>query len=85
MKTKLQQNHEVSTTTKGKNILGSIFKKNGQDWKSLVGCTTDSAPSMLDCRSRFQSYVKADSPNATSVHCFIHRFALRTKMLPAQL
>ena len=40
---------------------------------------------MLGCRSGFQSYVKAVSPNVTSVHCFIHRFALCTKVLPAQL
>ena len=83
MKTELLLNHEVSTTTKGKDIfdiLDSFFKKNGLDWKNLVGCTTDGAPSMLGCRSGFQLYVKAVSPNVTSVHCFIHRFALRTKV-----
>ena len=40
---------------------------------------------MLGCRSGFQSYVKAVSLNVTSVSCFIHRFALCTKVLPAQL
>ena len=88
MKTELLLNHEVSTTTKGKDIfdiLNSFFKKNGLDWKNLVRCTTDGAPSMLGCRSGFQSYVKAVSPNVTFVHCFIHRFALCTKVLPAQL
>ena len=63
MKTELLLNHEVSTTTKGKDIfdiLDSFFKKNGLDWKNLVGCTTDGAPSMLGCRSGFQSYVKAE-------------------------
>ena len=40
---------------------------------------------MLGCRSGFQSYVRAVSPNVTSVHCFIHRFTLCTKVLPAQL
>ena len=88
MKTELLLNHEVSTTTKGKDIFDifdSFFKKNGLDWKNLVGCTTNGAPSMLGCRSWFQSYVKAVSPNVTSVHCFIYRFALCTKVLPAQL
>ena len=88
MKTELLLNHEVSTTTKGKDIfdvLDIFFKKYELDWKNLVGCTTDGAPSMLGCRSGFQSYVKAVSPNVTSVHCFIHRFALCTKVLPAQL
>ena len=85
MKTELLLNHKVSTTTKGKDILDSFFKKNGLDWKNLVECTTDGAPLMLGCRFGFQSYVKAVSPNITSVHCFIHRFALCTKVLPAQL
>ena len=40
---------------------------------------------MLGCRSGFQSYAKVVSPNVTSVHCFIYRFALCTKVLPAQL
>ena len=53
--------------------------------KNLVGCTIDGAPSMLGCRSGFQLYVKAVSPNVTSVHCFIHGFALCTEVLPAQL
>ena len=88
VKTELLLNHEVSTTTKGKdifNILDSFFKKSGLDWKNLVGCTTDGAPSMLGSRSGFQSYVKAFSPNVTSVRCFIHKFALCTKVLHAQL
>ena len=78
MKTELLLNYEVSTTTKGKDIfdiLNSFFKKNGLDWKNLVGCTTDGALSMLGCRSAFQLYVKAVSPNVTSVHCFFHRFS----------
>ena len=40
---------------------------------------------MLGCRAGFQLHVKAVSPNVTSVHCFIHRFAICTKVLPAQL
>ena len=31
---------------------------------------------------RFQARVKAVSPSVTSVHCFLHRFALATKLLP---
>ena len=88
MKTELLLNHKVSTTTKGKNIfdiLDSLFKKNGLDWKNLVWCTTDGAPSMLDRRSGFQSYVKAVLPNVTSVHYSTYRFSLSTKVLPAQL
>ena len=89
IKTELLLNHEVSTTPKGKDIFDILdsffFKKNRLDWKNLVGCATDGALSMLGCRSGFQSYVKAVSPNVTPVHYFIHRFALCTKVLPAQL
>ena len=31
---------------------------------------------------RFQARVKAVSPSVTSVHCFLHRFALAAKLLP---
>ena len=40
---------------------------------------------MLGCWSGFQLYVKAVSPNVMSVHCFIHRFSLCTKVLLVQL
>ena len=51
----------------------------------LVGCTTDGAPAMLGRKSGFQAYVKDIATNATFVHCFIHRFALCTKVLPSGL
>ena len=51
----------------------------------LIGCTTDGAPSMLGQKSGFQAYLKTVSPNATVVHCFIHRFALNAKTLPPEL
>ena len=40
---------------------------------------------MLGRKFRFQTYVKDVAANATFVHCFIHRFALYTKVLPAEL
>ena len=40
---------------------------------------------MLGRKFRFQTYVKDVAANATFVHCFIHRFALCTKVLPAEL
>ena len=40
---------------------------------------------MLGGKSGFQAHVKAVSPRVTSVHCFIYRFALCTKVLPAKL
>nr|XP_039264455.1 zinc finger BED domain-containing protein 5-like isoform X1 [Styela clava]XP_039264457.1 zinc finger BED domain-containing protein 5-like isoform X1 [Styela clava] len=88
VKTELMLNHELSTTSKGKDIFNSLdnfFKENELDWGNLVGCTTDGAPSMLGRKSGFQALVKAVSPRVVSVHCFIHRFALCTKVLPANL
>ena len=67
------------------NVLADFFKENELDWSKLVGCTTDGAPAMLGQKSGFQTYVKDAAANATLVHCFIHRFALCTKVLPAEL
>ena len=79
---------ELSETTKGKdifNLLDKFFKQNHLDWEKLVGCTTDGAPSMLGRKSGFQAYVKAMSPKATFVHCFINRYALCAKVMPPEL
>ncbi|XP_077967023.1 zinc finger BED domain-containing protein 5-like isoform X2 [Styela clava] len=65
VKTELMLNHELSTTSKGKDIFNSLdnfFKENELDWGNLVGCTTDGAPSMLGRKSGFQALVKAVSP-----------------------
>ncbi|XP_068209307.1 zinc finger BED domain-containing protein 5-like [Palaemon carinicauda] len=87
-KTELLLSHNLSSTTTGKdifNVLDNFFKQNELDWGNLVGCTTDGAPSMLGRKSCFQAHVKAVAPNATAVHCFIHRFALCAKVLPPKL
>lgn len=87
-KTELLLSQDLSSTTKGKdifNVLDNFFKQNELDWGKLVGCTTDGAPSMLGRQSGFQAHVKAVSPNAIAVHCFIHRFALCAKVLPPRL
>jgi len=50
VKTELLLSHEVSTTTKGKdifNILDNFFKKNELGWGKLARLMTDGAPSML--------------------------------------
>ncbi|XP_068242369.1 zinc finger BED domain-containing protein 5-like [Palaemon carinicauda] len=88
VKTELLLSQDLSSTTTGKdifNVLDNFFKQNELDWGKLVGCTTDGAPSMLGRKSGFQAQVKAVAPNATAVHCFIHRFALWAKVLPPKL
>ena len=67
------------------NVLADFFKENELDRSKLVGYTTDGAPAMLGRKSGFQTHVKDIAANTTFVHCFIHRFALCTKVLPAEL
>ena len=79
---------ELSSTTKGKKVfevLYNFFKQNEIDWKKLIGCTTDGAPSMLGRESGFTTYVETVLSNATIVHCFIRRFVLCAKMLPEKM
>ena len=88
VKTELLMNKELSSTTKGKNVfkvLDNFFKQNELDWKKLIGCTIDGAPSMLGRKFGLTTYVKTVSSNATIVHCFIHRFALCAKVLPEKM
>ena len=40
---------------------------------------------MFGRKSGFQAYVKAMSPKATFVCCFVHRFALCAKVMPPEL
>ena len=68
-----------------KTILYNFFKQNEIDWKKLMGCTTDGAPSMLGSKSGYTTYVETVSSNAIIVHCFIHRFVLCAKMLPEKM
>ena len=86
--TKLLMSKELSSTTKGKDafeVLYNFFKQNKIDWKKLIGCTTDGAPSMLGHKSGFTTYVETVLSNATIIYCFIHRFALWAKMLPEKM
>ena len=81
MKTELMLSKELAATTKGKdvfNVLADFFKENELNWSMLVGCTTHGAPAMLGRKSGFQVH-------ATFVHCFIHRFALCTRVLLSEL
>ena len=52
---------ELSSTTKGKDafeVVYNFFKQNEIDWKKLIGCTTDGAPSMLGRKSGFTTYME---------------------------
>ncbi|KAF2358175.1 hypothetical protein FHG87_011069 [Trinorchestia longiramus] len=87
-KTELLLNQDRYSITTGKdifNVIDNFFKQNELDWEKLDGCTTDEAPSMFGRKSGFHVHMKAVAPNATAVHCFIHRLAICAKVLPPKL
>ena len=45
-------------------VVDKFSNENELDWKKLIGYTTDGAPSVLEYKSGFKSYVNAVSPNA---------------------
>ena len=76
--------NEMRTITKEEDVfelVDNFFKKNDLQRTKLVGCTTEGAMAMLGRKSGFQARVKAMSPSVTSVHCFLHQFALAAKLL----
>uniref|UniRef100_K7G9P4 DUF4371 domain-containing protein n=1 Tax=Pelodiscus sinensis TaxID=13735 RepID=K7G9P4_PELSI len=77
----------LDATTKAQDVMEFVnfFEVHGLDWVNLVGVTTDGAPAMPGSRSGFQILVKQRAPMVTGVHCFIHREALASKILPDQL
>jgi len=88
VKNELLMIKELFGTTKGKVVFelsDNFFELSELDWEKLIGCTTDGTPSMLGRKSGFTAHVKAVSPNATIVHCFIHRFALCATVLPQNM
>ena len=88
MRSELLLINEMRTATKEEDMFGLVdnfFKRNGLQWTKLVGSTTGGAPAMLGRKSGFQARVKAVSPSVTSVHCFLHQFALAAKLLPSDI
>lgn len=76
--------HDLSNTTTGKdifNVLDNFFQKNELDWGKLFECTSGGVPSVLRRKSDFQAHLKVVALNATTVHCFLHRFDLCAKVL----
>ena len=78
----------LETTTKAADILEKVstfFQSENLEWKNLVGCCTDGAPSMFGCHSGFQALVKIKAPKSRNVHCMLHRQVLASKTLPNAL
>uniref|UniRef100_A0A3Q1FZU4 Uncharacterized protein n=1 Tax=Acanthochromis polyacanthus TaxID=80966 RepID=A0A3Q1FZU4_9TELE len=55
------------------------------EWRKCVGLSTDGARAMVGRLSGVVKRVKAVAPLVTAVHCSIHREALATKTMPANL
>lgn len=79
---------DIELSTKGVDVFRDVsnyFESEGLDWNQLCGVCTDGAPAMLGSRSGFVTLLKTKSPQATSVHCMIHRQALASRTLPPSL
>ena len=55
------------------------------DWTKCVGLSTDGARAMVGRLTGVVKRVKDVAPLVTAVHCSIHREALATKTMPADL
>ena len=67
-------------------MVKEFFEKQNFDWKKKLGSIcTDGAPAMLGNKSGFAALVKNEVPHVVVTHCFLHRYALAAKTLPASL
>lgn len=67
--------HEVS----------NFFQENQLSWDSLVGVCSDGAPAMFRLQSGFITRVKEKNPSVVGTHCILHREALASRTLPAEM
>ncbi len=66
-------------------VVSNFFQENQLLWDSLVRVCTDGAPAMLGLQSGFITRVKEKSPSAIGTHCILHREALASRTLPAEM
>ncbi|XP_078252890.1 LOW QUALITY PROTEIN: zinc finger BED domain-containing protein 5-like [Rhinoraja longicauda] len=67
------------------NIMDEFMQQNKLDWKRCVGISTDGGKAMVGCKKGLVSRIKTIAPDAKSTHCCIHREALATHMMSADL
>ena len=78
----------IDTRTTVKDVSKKVytfFQSQSLNWNNLCGMCTNGAPTMLGCRSGFQTIVKQVSPRTTGIHCTIHRQVLASRTLPIHL
>ncbi|XP_060855173.1 zinc finger BED domain-containing protein 5-like [Metopolophium dirhodum] len=80
--------HPLTGRTTGADIfhaIDSYFAEKKIKWSQCCGLSTDGGKSMSGCYSGLLARVKAVSPLIKWTHCCIHRQALASKPLPADL
>lgn len=65
--------------------LSEFIVSNGIDWSKCVGINTNGTHAKLGQYSKLVTQVKAVAPQVKAIHCSIHREALATKKMSAEL
>ena len=79
---------ELEKHTRGQDIfqtLSEYLEKVEISWDSCIGICTDGAPCMIGNVRGLAALIKQKNPDVISTHCFLHREALITKTLVADL
>ncbi|XP_066963198.1 zinc finger BED domain-containing protein 5-like [Macrobrachium rosenbergii] len=77
----------LETTTQAADVMqlvDAFFEEEGLDWGKLVHACTDGAPAMLGARSGFAKLLKQKNPKVVTLHCIIHRSAIKDDDTTAQ-
>ncbi|KAG6935323.1 zinc finger BED-type containing 5 [Chelydra serpentina] len=66
-------------------VIDDFIKNNDLDWSCCVGISTDGARAMIGSKKGVVARIQAVMPEAKSTHCCIHREALATQNMQADL
>ncbi|KAG6932310.1 zinc finger BED-type containing 5 [Chelydra serpentina] len=66
-------------------VIDDFIKNNYLDWSRCVGISTDGARAMIGSKKGVVAHIQAVAPEAKSTHCCIHREALATQDMQADL
>lgn len=78
----------VPTNTTGEavfQVIDTFIKESDLDWSRCVGISTDGARAMVGSNKGVVTRIRAVAPYAKATHCCIHRQALATKSMHADL